>query len=149
MLRKYQICARTVPLYGCISYGGSSCLVTAGLECKIPDKTPARDQSTSHRCRGECGGSLHGWCGLQDPEGDSEIHPRGRRNAQGNGVNNITKTSTTRWNRSEPPGDLRFLLPCISYLIVTAHHTSTTSGRTYSRAVLFCLCSICRRLGLI
>ena len=47
---------------------------TAGLECKIPDKTPSRGQSTGHRCRGVRGGSLHGLCGLQDPESDAEKH---------------------------------------------------------------------------
>ena len=44
------------------------------LECKIPDKMPARDQSTGHRCRGGCGGSLHGLCGLQDSERDAAKH---------------------------------------------------------------------------
>ena len=62
---------------------------TAGLECKIADKTPARGQSTGHRYRGGCGGSLHGFvwparrerdaekhriCGLQDPARNYEMY---------------------------------------------------------------------------
>ena len=39
-----------------------------------PRQTPARGQSTGHRCHGGCGGSLHGLCGLQDTESDDEKH---------------------------------------------------------------------------
>ena len=35
---------------------------TAGLECKVAEKTPARGQSTGHRCRGGSGGPLRVVC---------------------------------------------------------------------------------------
>lgn len=46
----------------------------AALECKIPDDTPAPGQPTGHLCVGGCNGGLHGVCGQQAPESDSEMH---------------------------------------------------------------------------